>query len=631
MKIFEKFPEQKPQLHLLDKIHLPDDFRDFSLTQLRQLADEVREYLLYSVSQSGGHFGANLGVVELTIALHYLYNTPYDRIVWDVGHQTYPHKLLTGRKEELPTIRSKGGLSGFPKRAESEYDTFGVGHSSTSISAALGMAVASKMKGENRKSIAVIGDGAMTGGMAFEAMHHAADADANMMVVLNDNNMSISRNVGGLANYFARVWSSKLYISVREEGKKALSLMPPALKELAQRTEASMKNLVSPDALFEAMGFNYVGPIDGHNLEELLHAIENMKDLEGPQLLHIYTSKGKGFLPAEKDPIKYHALGKPAAPKAKTSTDINPAAKPMKFQDVFGHWLCDVAETDKELVAITPAMCEGSGMVNFSKRFPKQFHDVAIAEQHAVTFAAGLACEDNVKPVLAIYSTFLQRGYDQLVHDVCLQDLDVLFAMDRAGVVGEDGATHAGIYDIAFIRCLPNIILMAPSDENECRQMLWTGYQHKGAAAIRYPRGTGIGAEQTEHFEALEIGNAICRKQGSKYCIFAFGTLVHEALDAAEELNATVIDMRFIKPIDEAMIIKCAQEHDYLISVEDHVIQGGANAAISEVLQAHQLKNPFLALGVGDEVIKHGSRNEILGQYHLNSAGIKHKINTFFT
>ncbi|MDY7025124.1 MAG: 1-deoxy-D-xylulose-5-phosphate synthase [Pseudomonadota bacterium] len=637
MKIFDQFPEHLRALPLLDAIERPKDFRHYSLAQLKQLSDELREYILYSVHQSGGHFGANLGVVELTVVLHYLYNTPYDRLVWDVGHQTYPHKVLTGRRDQLLNIRQSGGLSGFPKRSESEYDTFGVGHSSTSISAALGMAVAAQMKGENRKSVAIIGDGAMTGGMAFEAMHHAADTKANMLVILNDNNMSISRNVGGLANYFARVWSSKLYISMREEGKRALSMMPPALK-LARRTEASMKNLVSPDALFEAIGFNYVGPINGHDIEELLTTIGNMKNLSGPQLLHIYTTKGKGFRPAEGNPIKYHALGK-IAPKqtdssATTADDqaiaAPPKAQPMKFQDVFGQWLCDTAEQDSALVAITPAMCEGSGMVEFAKRFPKQFHDVAIAEQHAVTFAAGLACETDTKPVVAIYSTFLQRGYDQLVHDVCLQDLDVLFAIDRAGVVGEDGATHAGIYDYAYMRCLPNLVIMAPSDENECRQMLWTGYQHTGAAAVRYPRGTGIGAEQIEAMDALELGRSVTRRTSGKtkdrVCIFAFGTLLHEALKAAEQLDATVIDMRFVKPIDEQAILQAADEHKLLVSLEDHVIQGGANAAISEVLHAHGKANPLLVLGVGDEVLKHGTRNEILAKYDLNAEGILNKI-----
>ncbi|MBP8030440.1 MAG: 1-deoxy-D-xylulose-5-phosphate synthase, partial [Pseudomonadales bacterium] len=489
--MFHEIPSLRPHTPLLDTVDGPARLRELDEEQLPELARQLREYLLYSVGQSGGHFGAGLGVVELTVALHYVYNTPEDRLVWDVGHQTYPHKILTGRREDMLTIRQQDGLSGFPKRSESVYDTFGVGHSSTSISAALGMALAAKSQGIKRKTVAVIGDGAMTAGMAFEALNHAGHTGANMLVVLNDNNMSISHNVGGLATYFAKLWASKFYTTVRSGGKKVLAKIPPAFT-LAQRTEEHMKGMVAPASLFEELGFNYIGPIDGHNLHDLVHTLNNLRDLEGPQLLHIITTKGKGFAPAEADPVGYHALSKiEAAPKKIQAVDDKPKGK--KYQDIFGDWLCDMATVDKQLIGITPAMGEGSGMVTFSERFPDRFLDVAIAEQHAVTLAAGLAC-DGMKPVVAIYSTFLQRAYDQLIHDVALQNLDVLFAIDRAGLVGEDGATHAGSYDLSYLRCIPNMLVMAPSDENECRQQLYTGYQHTGPAAVRYPRGTGPNA-----------------------------------------------------------------------------------------------------------------------------------------
>lgn len=632
MKIFDNIPTQRPSTPLLDTIDSPNDLRQLSRDDLPVLADQLREYLLYSVGQTGGHFGAGLGVVELTVALHYLFETPGDRIVWDVGHQTYPHKILTGRREEMLSMRQKNGLSAFPKRSESTFDTFGVGHSSTSISAALGMAIAARKEdnlthntlnsSRKRRVAAVIGDGAMTAGMAFEAMNHAADDRSDMLVILNDNNMSISNSVGGLSNYFARVWSSKLYISIRKGGKKVLSNMP-ATADFVKRTEASMKNLVSPDALFEAIGFNYVGPIDGHNLDELMHAIENMRDLEGPQLLHIYTTKGKGYSPAESDPIKYHALGKIESPKSSTHESTPKPTK--KFQTVFGEWLCDMAEQNSTLEAITPAMCEGSGMVKFAKRFPERFHDVAIAEQHAVTLAAGMACE-GVKPVVAIYSTFLQRGYDQLIHDVCLQDLDVTFGIDRAGIVGEDGATHAGLYDYAYMRCLPNMIIAAPSDENECRQLLYTAYQHEGPASVRYPRGTGIGAKIDKEMTAFPIGKGRIRREGKDIAILAFGTLLHEALEAAETLNATVVDMRFVKPLDEALIQQLVKSHTKLVTIEDHVTQAGAGSAVLEFLSRKEISIPCMTMGVPDIVVPHGTRAELLDQFNLNAAGIMHTL-----
>ncbi|MCC7517493.1 MAG: 1-deoxy-D-xylulose-5-phosphate synthase [Pseudomonadales bacterium] len=621
--LFHEIPRQRPQTPLLDSIDTPARLRELDEAQLPELANQLREYLLYSVGQSGGHFGAGLGVVELTVALHYVYNTPDDRLVWDVGHQTYPHKILTGRREQMTSIRQQDSLSGFPKRSESIYDSFGVGHSSTSISAALGMALAAKAQNLARKSVAVIGDGAMTAGMAFEALNHAGHTGANMLVVLNDNNMSISHNVGGLATYFAKIWASKLYTSVRSSGKKVLSKIPPAF-QLAQRTEEHMKGMVAPATLFEELGFNYIGPIDGHNLTDLVRTLNNLRDLEGPQLLHIITTKGKGFAPAEADPITYHALSKiEATPKTVQLIDDKPKAK--KYQDIFGDWLCDMAVADKKLIGITPAMSEGSGMVTFSERFPDRFHDVAIAEQHAVTLAAGLAC-DGMKPVVAIYSTFLQRAYDQLIHDVALQELDVLFAIDRAGLVGEDGATHAGSFDLSYLRCIPNIVVMAPSDENECRQMLYTGYQHQGTAAVRYPRGTGINAVVAREMTALPIGKGVMKREGQRVAILSFGTLLQRALVAAETLNASVADMRFVKPIDEQLILQLTSKHDLLVTLEENTVMGGAGAAVNEFLAAQGIVMPIINLGLPDTFLHHGKHSDLLDDCGLSSQAIAQTI-----
>lgn len=621
-KTFHHIPQQRPSTDLLDSLPNPAALRALQKDQLEQVVDELREYLLWSVGQSGGHFGAGLGVIELTVALHYLYQTPYDRLVWDVGHQCYPHKILTGRRDQLPTIRQQGGLSGFPKRSESEYDTFGVGHSSTSISAALGMALGSEMAGTNRRSVAIIGDGAMTAGQAFEALNHAAHTKANLLVVLNDNNMSISHNVGGLANYFARVWSSKSYIRLREGGKKVLASMPAAW-DFVRRTEESMKNMVSPDALFESIGFNYIGPMDGHDLDELISTLENLRDLEGPQFLHIYTTKGKGFEPAEHDPVGYHALNK-IEPKKTSAVPAKP--KTPKYQDVFGSWLCDMALADNRLVAITPAMCEGSGMVAFSKQFPQRFHDVAICEQHAVTLAAGLACEDQ-KPIVAIYSTFLQRGYDQLVHDVVLQDLDVTFAIDRAGLVGEDGATHGGVFDLAFMRCLPNIIIAAPSNEDECRKLLTSCYRHEGTAAVRYPRGTGPGTHIEMTLETLPVGEArVVREGNSGIAILSFGVLLPAAETAASDLDATVVDMRWVKPLDEALLTSLATSHHLFVTLEDHQRMGGAGSAVNEFVAEKQLTVQTLNLGLPDHFIHHGKRDVLLAQVGLDSDGILQRV-----
>ena len=625
-KTFTDIPTQRPSTPLLDNLNSPSDLRRLHQDQLPQVVDELRAYLLYSVGQSGGHFGAGLGVVELTVVLHYLYNTPEDRLVWDVGHQCYPHKILTGRREALGTIRQQGGLSGFPKRSESPYDTFGVGHSSTSISAALGMALGAEMAGSNRRAVAIIGDGAMTAGQAFEAMSHAAHTRSNLLVVLNDNNMSISHNVGGLANYFARVWSSKSYIALREGGKRVLSSMPAAW-DFVRRTEESMKNMVSPDMLFEAIGFNYIGPIDGHNLDELTHALGNLRTLDGPQLLHIYTTKGKGFAPAEADPVGYHALNK-IEPKRTSPppADPKPVAKKVKYQDIFGQWLCDVAERDRKMVAITPAMCEGSGMLTYSRRFPHRFHDVAICEQHAVTLAAGLACEGQ-KPVVAIYSTFLQRGYDQLIHDVALQELDVTFALDRAGLVGEDGATHGGVFDIAYLRTVPNMIIAAPSNENECRQLLHSAYLHPGPAAVRYPRGTGPGTPIEKPLTPLEVGKAIKVRDGQQVAILSFGPLLPAALAAAEALDATVYDMRWVKPIDREALQAVAANHQLLVTLEDHQRMGGAGSAVNEALHDEGVVIDVLNLALPDAFIHHGKREDLLAQAGLDAQGIIANIN----
>jgi 1-deoxy-D-xylulose-5-phosphate synthase len=621
-KTFHEIPLDRPATPLLDRINQPADLRALPREDLDQVADELRAYLLWCVGRTGGHFGASLGVIELTVALHYLYQTPEDRLVWDVGHQTYPHKILTGRRDAMLHIRQQQGISGFPKRSESVYDTFGVGHSSTSISAALGMALGAQMAGRDRRVAAVIGDGAMTAGQAFEALNHAAHTKANLLVVLNDNNMSISHNVGGLANYFARIWASKSYIALREGGKKVLQKMPAAW-EFIRRTEESMKNMVSPDALFEAIGFNYIGPIDGHDLHDLLHVIDNMRDLKGPQLLHIYTTKGKGFAPAEGDPIGFHAINK-IEPKTDAPAPVKKAAGP-KYQDVFGQWLCDMAARDEKLVAITPAMCEGSGMVAYSKRFPHRFHDVAICEQHALTLAAGLACEGQ-KPVVAIYSTFLQRAYDQLVHDIALQDLDVTFGIDRAGIVGEDGATHGGLFDIGYLRCIPNMLIAAPSDENECRQLLTSCYRHPGPAAVRYPRGTGPGVTIDMALTALPVGKARLVREGKDVAILSFGPLLPEALAAAESLDATVVDMRWVKPLDTALLDQLSDSHRLLVTLEDHQRMTGAGSAVNEYLIDQHRRVALLNLGLPDHFIHHGKREALLAQHGLDRQGIQSAI-----
>ncbi|MGD2009144.1 MAG: 1-deoxy-D-xylulose-5-phosphate synthase, partial [Cellvibrionales bacterium] len=562
-------------------------------------------FMLYSVSKTGGHFGAGLGVVELSIALHHVLNTPEDRIVWDVGHQTYPHKILTGRMDRLATIRQAGGLSGFPKRTESPFDTFGVGHSSTSISAAMGMAVAAGRQGLDRKVVAVIGDGAITGGMAFEALAHAGHVRPNMLVILNDNQMSIGHNTGGLATYFAKIWASPTYIALREGSKRILEHVRTAW-DLAKKTEEQMKSLVAPGMLFEELGFNYVGPLDGHDLPQLVQTLEAMMDLKGPQLLHIRTVKGKGFSPAESDPVGYHAINKieAAAPAGEAKKP-----SPPKYQDVFGAWLCDMAEQDERLVGITPAMCEGSGMVRFSREYPDRYHDVAIAEQHAVTLAAGMAC-DGIKPVVAIYSTFLQRAYDQLIHDVALQNLDVTFGIDRGGLVGQDGATHHGVFDLSYLRCVPNMVVACPSNENECRQLLYTAYQHEGPAAVRYPRGAGTGVTVESSMTALPIGKAVTIASGHRVAILNFGVLLEEAEAAATELGATLVDMRWVKPLDEALLLELASNHERFVTVEENVLAGGAGSAVAEFLANAGVQVQMRHIAIPDGFIHHGSQQQ---------------------
>jgi 1-deoxy-D-xylulose-5-phosphate synthase len=633
---FKEIPSDRPDTPLLDQVNQPEQLREFNDDQLLQLADELRAYMLYSVGISGGHFGAGLGVVELTVALHYVFNTPHDRLVWDVGHQTYPHKILTGRREQLQTMRQEGGLSGFPKRSESEFDTFGVGHSSTSLSAALGMAMASAQKGEERKTVAVIGDGAMTAGMAFEAINHASHVDKDLLVVLNDNQMSISRNVGGLSTYFSKLWSSKFYNQLRESGKKALSGMPQTAS-FVKLTEEYMKGMVSPATIFEELGFNYIGPIDGHDLPLLTRTLKRLKELKGPVLLHIITHKGKGFEPAENDPVGYHALTKiePKSDVSKLEEASDPKASKLKapeetaprpkYQQVFGDWLCDMAEQDPLLVGITPAMCEGSGMLEFSQRFPERYEDVAIAEQHAVTLAAGMACE-GIKPVVAIYSTFLQRGYDQLIHDVALQNLDVLFALDRAGLVGEDGASHAGAYDMSYLRCIPNMLVMTPSDENETRQLLYTGYRYQGPAAVRYPRGTGPGATIKKTMAELPLGKGIVRREGTRVAILNFGTLLPTALQVGDQLNATVADMRFVKPLDTELVSQLAADHDLLVTLEEGSVAGGAGSAVSEYLADQSIVMPILQLGLPDTFVDHGSHAQQLSRVGLDAKQIQSRI-----
>ncbi|WP_374089734.1 1-deoxy-D-xylulose-5-phosphate synthase [Methylomicrobium lacus] len=611
---------------ILDTINLPADLRKLRKSQLKPLAKELRDYLTHTVSISGGHFSAGLGTVELTVALHYVFNTPEDQLVWDVGHQAYPHKILTGRKERMTTIRTHGGIAAFPSRTESEYDAFGVGHSSTSISAALGMAIASARKGENKQMVAIIGDGSITGGMAYEAMNHAGSIDANLLVILNDNEMSISPNVGAMSNYLTKVLSSRLYSSVREESKKVLSNIPSAW-ELARRTEEHIKGMVVPGTLFEELGFNYIGPIDGHDIDVLVATLENLKAMPGPRLLHIVTKKGKGYAPAEKDPLAYH--GVPAFDPSKDSLPKSAPSPHPTYTEVFGNWLCDMAEQDERLLGITPAMREGSGLVKFSERFPKRYFDVAIAEQHAVTLAAGQACQ-GAKPVVAIYSTFLQRAYDQLIHDVAIQNLDVLFALDRAGLVGPDGPTHAGSFDYSFMRCIPNLLIMAPADENECRQMLYTGFIHEGPASVRYPRGKGPGVEVQKMMTALPIGKGEIRRQGSKIAILAWGSMVAPALKAADQFGATVVNMRFVKPLDEALILELTKSHEMLVTIEENVLSGGAGNAVNQYLQAQRILMPVLNLGLPDAFIEQGTREELLAIAGLDAKGIAKSIEAFY-
>ena len=610
---------------LLDAINSPADVRKLGKDQLKPLAKELREYLTHTVSISGGHFSAGLGTVELTVALHYVFDTPSDQLVWDVGHQAYPHKILTGRKERMTTIRTRGGVSAFPSRAESEYDAFGVGHSSTSISAALGMAIASELQGEDKQMVAIIGDGSITGGMAYEAMNHAGAIDANLLVILNDNDMSISPPVGAMNNYLTKILSSKLYSSVREESKKALSKMP-SVWELARRTEEHMKGMIVPGTLFEELGFNYIGPIDGHDLDMLVPTLENLKHIAGPRFLHIVTKKGKGYAPAEKDPLAYHGV-----PAFDPSLDCLPKSAPSPhptYTEVFGNWLCDMAAADERLLGITPAMREGSGLVKFSQQYPKRYFDVAIAEQHAVTLAAGQACQ-GAKPVVAIYSTFLQRAYDQLIHDVAIQDLDVLFALDRAGLVGPDGPTHAGSFDYSYLSCIPNMLIMAPADENECRQMLTTGFLHAGPASVRYPRGKGPGVTVQPELTSLPLGKAEIRQQGSRIAILAWGSMVTPALVAGKQLGATVVNMRFVKPIDEQLLRELAKSHEVLVTVEENVIAGGAGSAVNNFLQAQRLLMPVLNIGLPDSFVEQGSREELLALCGLNAAGILAQVEAF--
>jgi 1-deoxy-D-xylulose-5-phosphate synthase len=618
---FHEIPRERPLTPLLDSADTPAGLRRLGEAELEPLADELRQELLYTVGQTGGHFGAGLGVIELTIALHYVFDTPDDRLVWDVGHQAYPHKILTGRRQRMATLRQKEGVAAFPRRSESVYDTFGVGHSSTSISAALGMAIASRLQGSERKSIAVIGDGALTAGMAFEALNHAPEVNADMLVILNDNDMSISRNVGGLSNYLAKILSSRTYASMREGSKKVLSRLPGAW-EIARRTEEYAKGMLVPGTLFEELGWNYIGPIDGHDLPTLVATLRNMRDLKGPQFLHVVTKKGKGFEPAEVDPIGYHAITKlePLNAPAAAQKVGGP-----KYSAVFGQWICDMAAADSKLVGVTPAMKEGSDLVAFSERFPERYFDVAIAEQHAVTFAAGMACE-GAKPVVAIYSTFLQRGYDQLIHDVAVQNLDVLFAIDRAGLVGEDGPTHAGSFDLSFLRCIPGLLLMTPSDENELRRMLCTGYLFQGPAAVRYPRGTGPNATIEPGLEPIAIGKGVIRRHGAKVALLVFGVQLAEALKVAETLDASVVDMRFVKPLDEALVREMAASHDLLVTIEENAIMGGAGAAVSEFLARENLLKSVLHLGLPDMYVEHAKPAQMLAECGLDAAGIEASV-----
>ena len=608
--------------NLLKKINSPAELRALDRKQLHEVAKELREYLIESVSGTGGHLSSNLGTVELTVALHYVFDTPQDRLVWDVGHQTYAHKVLTGRRDRMSTLRQLDGIAGFPRRVESEYDTFGTAHSSTSISAALGMAVAARLKGEERRVVAIIGDGAMTAGMAFEALNNAGTMDANLLVVLNDNDMSISENVGALNNYLAKLMSGRFYAAARKTGEKVLGVMPPVL-ELAKRAEEHVKGMVTPGTLFEEFGFNYIGPIDGHNIDVLVQTLGNLKKLEGPQFLHVVTRKGKGYERAEDDPILYHGVTKfdPAA-----GIVAKAAGKPA-YTQIFGDWLCDMAAQDSRLIGITPAMREGSGLVRFSQEYPDRYFDVGIAEQHALTFAAGLACE-GFKPVVAIYSTFLQRAYDQLIHDICIQNLPVLFAIDRAGLVGADGPTHAGSFDLSYMRCLPNMMVMAPADENECRQMLYTGFQIDSPVAVRYPRGAGPGVVAQTRMQALPIGKGEMRRRGKRIAILSFGALLKPCLDAAEKLDATVANMRFVKPLDEDLIRDLAASHEFLVTVEENTILGGAGSAVLEVLEKQEINKKVLQLGLPDQFIDHGDPVKLLKNCGLDADGIHASIKT---
>ena len=618
MKIFKEIPTELPITPLLDSVNYPSDLRSFSINELKTLANELREFLLYSVGQSGGHLGGGLGVVELTIILHHIYNTPYDNLVWDVGHQAYPHKILTGRKEKIMSIRKKDGLAPFPSRSESEYDAFGVGHSSTSLSALVGMAEATKNSNPDKKHVAVIGDGAMTAGMAFEALSHIGHLKPNLLVILNDNDMSISENVGGLSNYFSRIWASKTYKGIKKSGSSFLKPLPQAY-HLARKVETQMKAMVAPGTIFEELGLNYIGPIDGHNLKELKDVISNLKEFEGPQFLHVITKKGAGLDSAEADRIGFHAIGKINAIKDKK-------IKQKKYQDIFGEWIIDMAKISDDLIGITPAMREGSGLVEFSKKFPDRYFDVAIAEQHSVTFAAGLSVEKK-KPVVAIYSTFLQRAYDQLIHDVAVQNLDVTFALDRSGLVGEDGPTHSGNYDIAYLRCIPNMVICTPSDENETRKLLTTAYLHNGPASVRYPRGTGPNSSVDKDLKPLNIGEAnIINEESSEIVILNFGTLLNEANQISKELKATLVDMRFVKPLDERLLSNLLKKAKVFISIEDGSIMGGAGSAVQEFVSKEDLNVRSILFGIPDKFIEHASREEMIVEAGLDAENIKSKL-----
>ncbi len=618
MRIFKQIPSKRPSTPLLDSVNTPSDLKTFSINELQTLSDELREFLLYSVGQSGGHLGGGLGVIELTVVIHHLFNTPFDNLVWDVGHQAYPHKIITERKDKIETIRKKGGLAPFPSRNESEYDAFGVGHSSTSISALLGMAIGSKKSNPDKKHIAVIGDGAMTAGMAFEALSHAGHLKPNVLIILNDNDMSISENIGGLSNYFSRIWASKIYKGIKKSGASFLKPLPQA-HHLARKVESQMKAMVAPGTIFEELGLNYIGPIDGHNIKELRDVISNLKEFDGPQFLHVITKKGAGLDQAEADRIGFHAIG-----KMNSLNDKRPKEK--KYQDVFGDWIVDMATQDKDLIGITPAMREGSGLVNFSEKFPDRYFDVAIAEQHSVTFAAGLACEKK-KPVVAIYSTFLQRAYDQLIHDVAVQNLDVMFALDRSGLVGEDGPTHSGNYDIAYLRCIPNMIVCTPSDENEARHLLTTAYVHKGPSSVRYPRGVGSNVKINKDLEPYEIGKAKLINEGNpNIVVLNFGALIEEAIDVANTLELTLIDMRFVKPLDSEILKKYLSTAQWFVTIEDGSIMGGAGSAVQEFCSKNGINIKSILFGIPDKFIDHASRNEMLDEAGLSSDKIKSKL-----